>query len=305
MWCQIKGIIMSIEYDPSKTRQEMADAAGVSIIKVGNFLQRNGYNYREDRANYLRCAVPEYFAKHPDVSMEQAADDLKLSVPTIKEYLKPVEEYKKGEKRERKTVCYKNLSVANTDTAILRSILDLYLPGKRTFDCDLTFGSGGFYSGGLAVPEFRYDKYLYGAKGSKRNKAKSLEETDSIPEGRFDSVVIDLPINIDNKDSGVNAFKTLNAMFDAYHNMISLASRILKSGGILVFKTVDFVLRNDDEASYRGEWATDNAIDFALQTGFDLTDRFILTQRKSLVTSGSAKIRKGLKHGYFLVFTKL
>lgn len=89
---------MSIEYDPSKTRQEMADAAGVSIIKVGNFLQRNGYNYREDRANYLRCAVPEYFAKHPDVSMEQAADDLKLSVPTIKEYLKPVEEYKKGEK---------------------------------------------------------------------------------------------------------------------------------------------------------------------------------------------------------------
>lgn len=37
---------MSIVYDPSKTPQEMADAAGVSLAQVRNFLQRNTYcNY--------------------------------------------------------------------------------------------------------------------------------------------------------------------------------------------------------------------------------------------------------------------
>ena len=94
-------------------------------------------------------------------------------------------------------------------------------------------------------------------------------------------------------------------MFDSYHDMLSLASRLLKSGGILVFKTADFVLRNDIGATFSGQWATDHAIDYALELGFDLTDRFILARRKTLQSTGSMKIRTGLKHGYFLVFTKI
>ena len=48
---------MSIVYDPSKTPQEMADAAGVSLTEVRNFLQRNSFDYRADRATYLREQV--------------------------------------------------------------------------------------------------------------------------------------------------------------------------------------------------------------------------------------------------------
>lgn len=296
---------MSIEYDPTKTRQEMADAAGVSIIAVNNFLQRKKYDYRTDRANYLMKTVAEYFATHPDVTEKDAADDLNLSLPSVKKY-RLLAQGGRAESKKNKSIKHRlELSVNESDSEILRSILHIYLPGKRTFDCDLTFGMGEFYSGGLSVPEYRYDKFMFGSKGPKRYPVKSLDKVEGLPDNKFASVVIDLPISIDNDDSGVNAFNSLNSMFDSYHEMIALASRLLNPGGILVFKTVDFVLRNDEGATYGGQWATDNAIDYALEMGFDLTDRFILARRQSLVTSGSTKVRSGLKHGYFLVFTKL
>ena len=296
---------MSIEYDPRKTRQEMADTAGVSIIAVSNFLQRKKYDYRTDRANYLRKTVEEFFVTHPCASERDAATELKLSLPTVKKYRSLAKEGTIDSKKRAASKRHLGLSVDDTDSGIIRSILRIYLPKKRTFDCDLTYGKGTFYSEGLPVPEHRYDKFLFGSKGSKRYPVKSLDEAYGLPDGCFESVVIDLPISIDNSDSGVNAFKSLNGMFDSYHDMLSLASRLLKKGGILVFKTSDFVLRNDSEAMFSGQWATDHAIDYALELGFDLTDRFILARRQSLQTRGSMKIRTGLKHGYFLIFTKI
>lgn len=296
---------MGIEYDKTLTRQEMADKAGVSIIAVNNFLQRNDIDYRTDRANYLMETVEKFFATHPGASEKDAATELKMSLPTIRKYRRMVKEGKVNSKKTAAGKRRKGLSVDDTDSHILRSILRIYLPNKRTFDCDLTFGKGGFYSEGLAVPEHRYDKYMFGAKGPKRHPVKSLEEAEKLPDNVFDSVVIDLPIDIVEDGKCKDAFTSLNSMFDSYHDMIALAARLLKRGGIMVFKTVDFVLRNDDDATYEGQWATDNAIDYALEMDFDLTDRFILARRQSLATSGSVKVRSGLKHGYFLVFTKL
>ena len=132
-----------------------------------------------------------------------------------------------------------------------------------------------------------------------------LDNAENLPDGCFGAVVIDLPISIDNSDSGVNAFTSLNAMFDSYHEMLAMASRLLQSGGILVFKTADFVVRNTEDSRFSGQWATDYAIDYALELGFELTDRFILARCQWLQPSGSMKIRTGLKHGYFLVFTKI
>ncbi len=298
---------MSIVYDPSKTPQEMADAAGVSLTEVRNFLQRNFFDYRADRATYLREQVEEFFDKNPEATEKEAVEALKMSLPTIKKYLRLSFSGADtcSQKQKKKSVRQRGLSVGNTDGEILRDIINIYFPKRRTFDCDLTFGRGEFYAGGLQVPKHRYDKYLFDGKGSKKYPALSLDEAYGLPDGCFESVVIDLPISIDNSDSGVNAFKSLSGMFDSYHDMLSLASRLLKKGGILVFKTSDFVLRNDSEAMFSGQWATDHAIDYALELGFDLTDRFILARRQSLQTRGSMKIRTGLKHGYFLIFTKI
>ena len=303
---------MSIVYDPSKTPQEMADAAGVSLTEVRNFLQRNSFDYRADRATYLREQVEEFFDKNPEASLKEAENALQMSIPTIKKY-RSLSSAENGTSTKKKVTHKKGLSVGNTDGEILRNILNIHLPKRLTFDCDLTYGKGAFYSEGLHVPRHRYDKLLFGHNGSKKHPVASLDEAYGLPDECFESVVIDLPVSIasdksDNSDDEpkpqVNAFDSLNSMFDAYHSMLSLASRLLKSGGILVFKTVDFVLRNDDKAVVNGQWATDHAIDYALQLGFELTDRFILARRQWLYARGSAKIRTGLRHGYFLVFTK-
>lgn len=296
---------MGIQYKPELTCKEMADRAGVSTAVVYNFLQRNDLDYRSDHINGLMKIVKEFFEAHPGASERDAATELKMSLPTVRKYRRMVKEGKVNNKMTAAGKRNKGLSVDDTDSRILRSILRIYLPDKRTFDCDLTFGKGGFYSEGLAVPEHRYDKYMYGANGPKRNPVKSLDEAENLPDDSFDSVVIDLPIDIVEDGKCKDAFTSLNSMFDSYHDMIALAARLLKRGGIMVFKTVDFVLRNDDDATYEGQWATDNAIDYALEMDFDLTDRFILARRQSLATSGSVKVRSGLKHGYFLVFTKL
>lgn len=298
---------MDIAYDPSKTPQEMADAAGVSLTTVRNFLQRNpSIDYRTDRTNYLLEQIKALKTADPTASDKDIAETLKLSLPTVKKYRKLSESGKiiNKKRNDPRKNYVKGLSVNNNDADILRDILEIHLPGRKTFDCDLTFGRGEFYSRGLQAPEYRYDKYLYEGMGSKRYPTAPLDEAMCLPDGCFESVVIDLPLCIDNLDSGVNAFKSLNGMFDSYHEMIALGSRLLKKGGILVFKTADFVLRNDDGATYSGQWATDHAIDYALELGFDLSDRFILARRESLQTTGSTKVRTGLKHGYFLVFSK-
>lgn len=196
------------------------------------------------------------------------------------------------------------LSVNNSGTAILRDILKFYLPGRSTFDCDLTFGQGDFYSDGIAMPQYRYDKYQFDETGTTQLPVRSLDEAAELEDECFESVVIDLPLTIDNKGLDCNAFASLSQMFETYDDMLGLADRLLKPGGILVFRTADFVLRNSIESQYNGYWATDYAIDLALELDFELTDRFILAERHALQMSGSQKVRTGLKHGYFLVFTK-
>lgn len=296
---------MNIIYDPSKTVQEMADEAGVSVNVVRNFLQRSEIDYRTERQNYIKEQVERFLSENKDATAQNVADSLKLSLPTVKKYLK-LAFNGKIESKKKKTASVtriEGLSVSNSDSNILKDILKIYLPGKKTFDCDLTFGKGGFYSDGIPLPEYRYDKN--NEKCSKKYPPKALDETSDLEDGCFDSVVIDLPISIEIKHSSTNAFKSLNEMFESYDNMLTLADRLLKSGGILVFKTTDFVLRNDITAKNSGYWATDYAIDMAHELDFELTDRFILANRKYLQTSGSQKVRTGLQHGYFLVFTKI
>ena len=183
----------------------MAMAAGVSLTKVRNFIQRNSRrDYRADRANYLKEQVGLFFSKNPEASEKDAAKALNLSLPTVKKYLKLyVDGVNVNRKNKKKMVSRKRLSVNNTDEEILRDIIDIYLPKRSTFDCDLTFGRGEFYSGGLLVPKHRYDKYPV----SKRYPTASLDETAMLPDGCFESVVIDLPLCIDNSASKTDAFE--------------------------------------------------------------------------------------------------
>ena len=293
------------------TAKEMAEKEGVTINVIRNRIQRKGLDYSPQKAAYIRELVEEYFKNNPGATKSKAAKDLKMSLPTLRKYLNSScceDSTAVRKSKEKRNNTKSGLSVGHSDSEILRNIIDIYLSGNKTFDCDLTFGMGNFYSDGLQAPKYRYDKHTFGANGPKKYTVAPLDDTASLPDECFKSIVIDLPIVIDKcqeKTKDFNAFESLNEMFYTYHEMISLAFRLLNSGGILVFKTSDFVVRNDNN-EYEGEWATDKAIEIALELGFELTDKFILVERKYLSSThlGTLKIRAGLKHGFFLVFTK-
>ena len=296
---------MAIIYDPSKTIKDIAKEAKVPVTTVRSFLQRNGYHYMEDRADYLKKAIFLYLKKNPEASVKEIANKYGISTNTVRKYksLNKLQNDRKSEVNAKKKKLT-GLSIENSDSAILKTILKLYFPLSKTFDCDLTFGQGGFYKTGINPPEFIYDKYLFGEKSPDGYVVKSLDETKNINSSSFESVVLDLPVNIDPTVHDYNAFKSLDEKYDTYHKMIDLSNKLLIPGGILVFKTSDFVLRNDDTISYVNEWATDNVIAYSLDHGYDLVDRFISVRNNGIIVSGSHKLSAGSKHAYFLVFKK-
>lgn len=296
---------MAIVYDPSKTIKKIAEEANVPVSTVRSFFQRNGYHYMVDRANYLRKEISLFLEKHPQASVKEIASIFNISTNTVRKYkafATTSTDRKVSDADKKKKLS--GLSIENSDCAILKSILKLYLPANKTFACDLTFGLGGFYKTGIKLPELIFDKYLYGKESPDGFIVKSLEESKNIKEASLNSVVLDLPVNIDPKVQDYNSFKSLDEKYDTYHEMIDLSNKLLIAGGILVFKTSDFVLRNDDTITYANEWTTDNIIAYALDNGFDLIDRFISVRNNGIVITGSQKLSAGSKHAYFLVFRK-
>ena len=310
---------MAIVYDPSKTIEEMAQAAGVTTGKIRNFLQRNGYSYKRDNDEYWRKKVIEFDDAHPNMTSKEMAKHLGISEAKLRRYFSLNAVPNNVVNKKKNKIFPHKMSVNSTDNAILRDILALYLPNEKTFDCDLTFGEGKFYSRGIQVPNYIFDKY--NQECPKEFNVMPLEEINMIEDWTLNSLIIDLPVAIeetrisgDEKKGKVykekilktdlNTFKSLNEMFSTYDELIRESARLLKEKGILIFKTADFVLRNDINVTYEKEWATDKAIEFALKYGFDLIDRFILLLNDEVVSTGSRRIRSALKHAVYLVFKK-
>ena len=296
---------MAIVYDPSKTIKQIAKDANVPITTVRSFIQRNGYHYKDDRAEYLKKEISLYLEKYPEASAKDIASKFGISSNTVRKYIAsdmiPVARKLKGKEKKKKM---SGLSVEDSDSEILKTILRLYLSESKTFSCDLTFGKGGFYKTGIKPPELIFDKNLYGENSPEGYSVRFLDESNHIQEDSLESVVLDLPVNIDPTVQDYNTFKSLDEKYDTYHEMIDLSHKLLVPGGILVFKTSDFVLRNDDTITYENEWATDNVIAYSLEHGFDLIDRFISVRNNGIMSTGSKKLTAGSKHSYFLVFRK-
>ena len=296
---------MAIVYDPSKTIKQIAEAANVPVTTVRSFFQRNGYHYMEDRANYLKKEISLFLEKYPAASSKEIASKFDISSNTARKY--KTQDKVPGDKNigmQNKKRKFPGLSIEDSDSLILKTILRLYIHDSKTFACDLTFGQGGFYKTGIKVPELIFDKYLFGEESPEGYNVKSLDDIKNIEEASLESVVLDLPVNIDPTVQEYNAFKSLDEKYDTYHEMIDLSKALLVTGGILVFKTSDFVLRNDDTITYVNEWATDHVIAYALEHGYDLLDRFISVRNNGIMSTGSKKLSAGSKHAYFLVFRK-
>lgn len=252
---------------------------------------------RKDNAEYKISQIINYYKPHPNAT-QKVAEALGMSYPTYKKYWDKIQRDSNIEIEE--CVVPNCPAVNYSDSEILKSILRLYLPQENTFECDLTYGRGGFYKS-IPQPKLRYDI----ERDLQSAFVKPLHEIGLVKDSSIKSVVIDLPVEINPHSKDYETFKNLDEKYNAYQNMIGIASRIIKQDGIMVFKTSDFVVRNDDTMAYEEEWSTDKAIEFALAEGFDLIDQFILVQHTGILTTATKKLTGSLKHSFFLVFKKL
>ena len=193
-------------------------------------------------------------------------------------------------------------TVDKDQTAILSGILRLYCDNAPTFDCDLTTSVGGFYNFGIPRPAHLFDKYPVS------EDVKPLEDAESLPDGCFKSIVIDLPFMVEgcltekSLDSIMlnrfSSFRTNEELYATNSKMIELAYRLLAPKGILVMKTQDYWKQG------RQEWVAHYVINEAYKLGFELLDQFLLIAKTKLLKPAYRQLCARKMHSYFLVFRK-
>lgn len=179
----------------------------------------------------------------------------------------------------------------------------LYCGNAATFDCDLTTSVGGFYKYGIPRPAHLYDKFPIS------EDVKPLEEAFHLPDSSFDSVIIDLPFMVQGSSTQKSVdsimlnrfsfFTTCEELYQTNSEMIALAYRLLKTKGILVMKTQDFLEQG------KQEWVALYVIQQAQKIGFDLLDQFFLIAKTKLLKSAYRQKCARKMHSYFLVFRKI
>lgn len=213
-------------------------------------------------------------------------------------------------------------SVSSNQHEILYNIMNLHNNGKP-FDCDMTYSIGKFYGKfnieypdgtkheiEIPQPQYKFDvmPQVEGVEKIETNGPLPLD-SESI-----NSIVIDLPFVISpsespsvfNKDKKSNIiFKRFSGyypwwtMFDSYSHWINEAYRVLKDGGICVFKTQSTISGGKNLMTPYYSWM------IAERCGFYTLDEFILTAKNRL---HSGKIKKQMHarkfHSHFLVFKK-
>ena len=280
-----------IKYDPTKSIEKIAEDSGVTEAAVRRYIKTRNIDRKYDEQLILYRKAKGYMKECPDCSWVQLAQYLSVSVNTARKYgemKKPPQKHPNGKVSALDVLDVKYalfVSVSESQESILRAILAKHLGGKHTFDCDLTVGKGGFYKYSIPLPELLYDicPQLEGAK--------PLKDAHNLPHKSIGSAVIDLPCAVagsnQRKRTAYDTFSTINKMYEAYEDMITLAHRLLRTDGILVFKTADF------------------AISYAVKNRFEVAEKCTYIDRKAInsVTS-NARRAKVPTHAYFLVFRK-
>lgn len=198
-------------------------------------------------------------------------------------------------------------SVSYDQSEIISSILSLHVPSGK-IDLDPTYSKGLFYKNtGICDPEFRFDINPV-VNGCHYGDSRFLPiEDESINCEMFDppflattgaSLEKDDSSNRINKRFGV--YPSENELKQMYIDSLKEAYRILKPGGIMIFKCQDKV---SSGKQYMNHVFVANE---AEKIGFYLKDLFILIAKNRLVADWQLKNQKHARkfHSYFWVLKK-
>ena len=194
-------------------------------------------------------------------------------------------------------------SVSDNQTEILKWILKLYVP-EGSFEADSTYSRGGFYKD-IPSPRLCFDLNPQ-SEGIIQADCRALP----LEDGSISSLVFDPPFLATTgqslKKSGGNI---INRRFtvcgseaelqNLYADAVREARRVLKPGGVFVFKCQDKV------SSGKQYWMHCLVYELAMKNGFEAVDLFVLTARSRLIANWQRNQRHARKyHCYFWVFRK-
>ena len=194
-------------------------------------------------------------------------------------------------------------SIEFDEQQIIRDVLYLHADGGY-IDCDPCFSSGNFYKQGLPQPKYKFDKYP--------QTADTIEATsDRLPlaDSMVDVIMFDPPFVIggatyNDADDGsciiakrFTSFTSFNELKEMYSQSLKEFSRILRSGGIIIFKCQDCVASAKQYFSH--VWVMYEALRYGLYP----KDLFILLAKARLTDNRKQQHARKF-HSYFWVFKK-
>lgn len=196
-------------------------------------------------------------------------------------------------------------SISYSQDEILQWIIQLYIESGH-FDADATFSSGGFYrSSRIPLPAHRFDLYPQRPDVQKADCRKLPLDDNTIS-----SMILDPPFLATkgpslSSDSGNLISRRFSvcpneaALRELYRDAIAEAFRVIKPGGVLVFKCQDKVSSGKQHMMHCFVY------NVAVQRGFEVLDLFVLLANSRLIANWQRNQKHARKfHCYFWVFRK-
>ena len=294
-------------YDAKLSVEENAERCEVSVPTINLWLRINKVNRSYD-SKYLRWKqVKKSQKQHPTWSLRKIAEETGFSINTVKKY-SSMDEFEKPKDEERKSTFdtskadFLIKSVSDDQQEILNNIIRLYIK-EGYIQADFTFSKGVFYSdNNVIVPEYRFDKYPKQCEGVlDLKKANRL-----IEDGTLHSCIVDLPFLVTKKEwtknckmhQRFNSFNDMKEATEANKAMLKLSYEKLKKKGIMIMKTQDLFTAGHQI------WMSHFVHQWAVEQGFDVIDKFILTSDMRMLNSGMNQKCARKYHSYFFVFKK-
>ena len=200
-------------------------------------------------------------------------------------------------------------SVNREQENVINDILFLHSPNKR-IDVDVTYSKGVFYkSGKVAQPTYKFDLMPQTEDTIKADSRCLPLDDDSVETIMFDPPFIiageSYKNNTDSNSSKIakrfSAYKNFEELKEHYYNSLKEFYRVLKKGGIVIFKCQNTVSGGKQLFSHYF------ILKSALEIGFYPKDEFVLLSKSKMTSFGGRwkTQQHAMKHhSYFLVLKK-